>query len=73
MNFRTSAICKGCRHDFAVSFEQLPDWIQHKFLMDCPKCESKLEIQCKRAGNKFYIRTKMIKHTDKLLSLLKEV
>ena len=74
MEFQTVTICRGCRHEFKVAFEDSEYWREHKHPVQCPSCESKLLLECQRdmigMNGKVHTRTKLLKHTDKLLSLL---
>jgi hypothetical protein len=76
MEFRTSTICRGCRHEFGVSFEKGLNWIAHEQRVKCPNCDSELQVQCQRdmfgMEKKVHTRTKMLKHTEKILELLRD-
>lgn len=73
-NFTTTAVCRGCRHQIKVSFDDSENWRYVAIPVDCSNCESELEVQCKRGmiGKGVYTRTKMVKHSEKLLDILAE-
>lgn len=76
MEFSSTTICKGCRHEFRIYFTENEYWREHKHKVQCPNCDSELEAQCQKdmigVTGKIYTRTKMLKHTEKLLGMLKE-
>lgn len=70
MDFSTTTVCRGCRHEFQVFFSEGQYWRTHEHKVDCPNCDSELLVQCQREMVGVYSRTKMLKHTDKLLKML---
>lgn len=70
--FHVKADCRGCRAEFPVKFEAKPSFTYLAIKAQCPECQSELEVQVKPGmyRDKCSTRTKMLKHTQKLLDMI---
>lgn len=66
--------CKGCKNEILVGFIVPKAWCDRNFESTCSACESEIRIEVKQGAMKRNIltRVQMLKHSEKLLTLLKE-
>ena len=72
--YTIQVLCKGCQHPIHLGFVAPKAFCERSFEAICDECESEIRIEIKQGDMKKQLlaRCQMVKHTDKLLKLLKE-
>lgn len=73
--YTVKVLCKGCQNEITLGFIAPKAFCDRAFDATCSKCLSQLKIEIRQGQMKKQLMTRvqMVKHTDKLLKILKRL